>query len=304
MKPLRLAVIGFGKLGKACANLIVQSKDLTLTGIVRRPLKIGEPLPEPLRKIRTGSHISELGEIDRALICLPTEFVMEAVHDLLQHKIPIVECASLHGKAFLKHKAEIQRIASHHKVAAIVGAGWDPGALSLLRSLFALLTPKGQTQIAHHPGVSLHHTIFARDLPGVKDALSTELKTKDGKTQRYVYVELKKGADFESIQQTIVSDPLFLNEETFVFQVDDIAALEQEEYGVVMERKGLSGLGEHQLLLLEGRFNQASLAAQVMVAAARALTSCKAGAFSLIDLPPGAFWGDRQRRLELEEDWT
>lgn len=304
MKQLRLAVIGFGKLGKACSHLIFKSKDLTLTGIVRRPLKIGEPLPAPLGNIRTVSHISELKGIDGALICLPTEFVIEAVHDLLQHKIPIVECASLHGKAFLEHKADIHRMASHHKMPAIVGAGWDPGVLSLLRSLFALLSPKGQTQITHHPGVSLHHSIFARDLPGVKDALTTELKTKDGKKQRYVYIELKQGADFESIKQTIVSDPLFLNEETLVFPVDDIAAMEQEEYGVVMERKGLSELGEHQLLLLEGRFNKASLAAQVMVAAARTLATCKHGAVSLIDLPIGALWGDRQHRSESEEDWT
>jgi len=98
---------------------------------------------------------------------------------------------------------------------------------------------------------------------------------------------------------------LFLNEETLVFQVDDIAAMEQEEYGVVMERKGLSGLGDHQLLLLEGRFNKASLAAQVMTAAARALATRKRGAVSLIDLPVGALWGGRrQRRSESEGDWT
>jgi len=180
MKQLRLAVIGFGKLGKACSHLIFKSEDLTLAGIVRRPLKIEEPLPPPLSNIRTVPHIGELKEIDGALICLPTEFVVEAAHDLLQHKIPIVECANLHGKAFLEHKAEIHRMAGHHKVPAIVGAGWDPGVLSsLLRSLFALLSPKGQTRITHHPGVSLHHTIFAQDLPGVKDALTTELKNKE-----------------------------------------------------------------------------------------------------------------------------
>lgn len=304
MEKLRLAVIGFGKLGKACSQLIFKSDDLILTGIVRRPLKIEDPLPAPLSKIRTVSHISELGEIDGALICLPTPFIIEAAHNLLQHKIPIVECADLHGKAFMEHKAEIYRMARHHKVSAIVGAGWNPGVLSLLRSLFAVLSPKGQTQITHHPGVSLHHTIFARDLPGVKDALTTELKAMDGKTQRYVYIELKQGADFESIKQTIVSDPLFLNEETLVFQVDDIAAMEQEEYGVVMERKGLSGLGDHQLLLLEGRFNKANLAAQVMVAAARALPTRKRGALSLMDLPIGALWGDRLYRSESEEKWT
>ena len=245
------------------------------------------------------SHVSELKGIDAALICLPTELVPRTAHDLLQHKVPIVECAELHGEAFQQHKAKIHRLAYHHRVPAIVGAGWDPGALSL-RSLFALLIPKGQTQTTHRPGVSLHHTVFARDLPGVKEALSTELRTADGKNQRYVYVELEQGADPEVVEQTIVSDPLYLNEETFVFPVKNVAELENEGHGVVMERRGISDQGGHQLLLLEARFDKVTLTAQVMVAAARALPACERGAASLFDLPFAALWSERQKRAERE----
>jgi hypothetical protein len=49
---------------------------------------------------------------------------------------------------------------------------------------------------------------------------------RSGKIQRYVYIELEPGAELPGIQQTIESDPLFLDEETLVLQVDSIAALE------------------------------------------------------------------------------
>lgn len=36
MKPLRLAVIGWGRLGRACAAALQEAPDLMLAGVVRR----------------------------------------------------------------------------------------------------------------------------------------------------------------------------------------------------------------------------------------------------------------------------
>jgi hypothetical protein len=47
-------------------------------------------------------------------------------------------------------------------------------------------------------------------------------------------------------------------------------------------------VGEHQLLLSESLFSELALAAQVMVAAARALPSCSSGVYSLLRPPPRA----------------
>jgi len=141
MRQQRLAIIGFGKLGRACAETILTDEQLALAGIVRRAERVMEPLPAPLQNIPSVSHIAELDQVDAALICVPAEDVLGKAQELIQHGVPIVECASLHDAAFQHHKQEIDRLASRRKVAAIVGAGWDPGALSLLRALFMLLTP-------------------------------------------------------------------------------------------------------------------------------------------------------------------
>lgn len=300
MKPLQLAVIGFGTLGRACAAAITEDEQLTLAGIVRRPESLSERLPHPFSQVPLVSHASELARVDAALICVPTSEVQAVAHDLLQHRTPVVECATLHDMAFREHRDELDRIASRHKVAAIVGAGWNPGALSLFHTLFTLLIPRGHTQTSRHTAASLHHTNAARSVAGVREALSTELRSADGKVQRYVYVELEGGADQERIRAAIQSDPLFLGEETLVFTVEDIRVLEDERHGILMERRGSAAANDHQMLLLEARYSEATLAAAVMTAAARAIPTCSHGAFTLLDLPPGSLWGNLRKMAEQE----
>jgi diaminopimelate dehydrogenase len=284
----RLAIIGLGRLGKACGEAIVAVDDLAVAGIVRRPESLNQPLPETLRGVAVAPHASELGSFDAALICVPTAVALEAATDLLQHRIPIVEAATVPRADYQSYQRELDRAALRHKVAAVIGAGWEPGMLSVFRGLFAVLCPKGHSATRDRPGVSLHHTLSARSVSGVKDALCTEVPAGSGKVQRYVYVQLAEGVDLERVTQVIQNDPLFMDEETFVLPVDSVATLEAEGHGVVLERLGTSAGKAHQRFLLEGRFDFVAVTAQVMIAAARALPTLAAGAHILSDLPPTA----------------
>lgn len=297
MKRTRLAIIGLGKLGTQCAKAISADPSIVLAGVVRRT----GGAPASWLKAPVASHISELHEVDAALVCVPLDAVMGVAKDLLQSRIPVVECARLHGEAFLEHKAEIHRAALHHKVPAVVGAGCDPGVLSLLRSHFALLAPGGHTETSLHTVPSLHHTLAATDIEGVRQALATESRSAEGRLQRYVYVELEPSADAAAVTDAIVNDPLFLDEQTLVFPVPSIAALEQADHGVLLERRAAPGETGHAAFLLEARYDEAGLAARMMLVAARALPALPAGAYSLLDLPPGALWGEQ--RAAAEKEW-
>ncbi len=285
MRRQRIAVFGLGRLGHACVEAILASDDIELAGIVRSAESASKPLPTHWPSQPTFAHWREIARMDVALLCLPAQLIIPVAHDVLQHGKSIVECAQLEGEASEQHKAKIHRIALRRRVAAIVGAGWDPGALSIFRHVFQLLAPKGHTETANRHGISLHHSAWVRSMPGVKDALCTELHSTATGSQRYVYVEFESGADRSTVADVIRSDPLFLDVETLVLPVESVAALEEEGHGVIVQRRGTAGRTGHQLLFLEARFDQWALAAQMMIAATRAVASRPPGAHSLLDIP-------------------
>jgi diaminopimelate dehydrogenase len=278
MKRQRLAIVGFGRLGQACAEEIRDTSDLEIAGVVRRPENT-HPLPEPFAKLPVVSHISELKNTEAALLCVPSEAALDVAGELLQARIPLVECAAVPEGDLAAHRDELNRIALNHRVAAIVGAGWDPGALTLIRRLFDVLIPRGHTESTNRPGVSLHHTSAALDIEGVEGALCTELRGASGKTVRYVYVELAENANVAHVVEAIVNDPLFVGEETLVFPVESVAALEEQGHGILVQRHGTSGGSAHQTLLLEARFDPARFAARIMLDGARRLPGARPGAY-------------------------
>jgi diaminopimelate dehydrogenase len=278
MRRLHLAVIGLGRLGRACAAAIVEASDLQLAGVVDPAATAGQALPAHLRDVLPVAHVSELEQVEAALVCVPTAVVLGVARELLQQRIPIVECASLDGDAFRSHRDEIDRIAHLHRVPAVVGAGWNPGAATCLMHLFEILIPKGRTTVTHRPGVSLRHTDLAAGVHGIRGALCTETRDANARLVRYVYVELEPGADLDAVSETIRNDPMFLGEATQVFQVESIAALEEEGHGIVIDRRGTSGSAVHDTLLLEGRFDSAVFTARIMIDAARQIPQLRAGA--------------------------
>lgn len=115
-----------------------------------------------------------------------------------------------------------------------------------------------------------------------------------------MYVELEQGVDADRVSEAIRADPLFLGDETLVFLVAHIDALEQEGRGVLLERRGAPGRLGHQQFLLEARFDESLLTAHMMLAAARSLPQLKPGAHSFLDLQLSALWGEQQKKAERE----
>jgi len=65
MKKIRLAIVGLGDLGRKCAEAILADPTTVLAGVVRRP----ESAPASWLKAPAVTHISELNDVDAALIC-------------------------------------------------------------------------------------------------------------------------------------------------------------------------------------------------------------------------------------------
>ncbi|WP_372526305.1 hypothetical protein [Piscinibacter sp.] len=181
MRRLRLAVIGWGQLGQACAAALRDSPDLALAGVVRRAESLAVSQLRPGRDMACVSHVSELGGIDAALLCVPTEAAPGAARELLQAGLPLVECASFEGDALRDHCEDLARIAARRRVAAVVGAGWDPGVLAQLQLLFERLIPKGHSSVTRHVAAGLHHTAAAEGVAGVRGALTVQRAARPGR---------------------------------------------------------------------------------------------------------------------------
>ena len=275
MRRAHLAVVGFGALGRSCALGLLDAAGLELAGVIRRT---GGALPAPLHCVAVGAHLRDLKQVDAALLCVPPDAALGIAREILQQRIPLVECARLEGRARQNYYDALDRAARNHRVAAIVGAGWDPGVLPLIRRLFEALIPRGQTLSEKHPGLSLHHSAIAAAVGGVKDALATEYRAPGSGPQRYVYVELKQGVDIGAVTQAIEADPLFVDAAVNVFAVPDLAALEAAGSGIVLARRATATAGRHESLLLEARFDAPAFAARVMLDAARGLAGLAPGA--------------------------
>ena len=105
----------------------------------------------------------------------------------------------------------------------------------------------------------------------------------------------------DRVAEAIRADPLFLGEETQVFPVENLSSLEGEGRGVVLDRRGPPGRLGHHHFLIEARFDESVLTAQVMLAAARSLPQLEPGAYALTDIPLSAMWGERADKAE--RDW-
>ena len=281
---IKVAIVGYGNIGKYAVDALRAAPDMELAGIVRRPGS------EPVHGIKTASSMEDLGHVDAALLCTPTRSVEETALPLLARGINTVDIVNL--------RRSLGAQAIKHDAVSIISAGWDPGTDSVIRTLMLAMAPKGITYTNFGPGMSMGHSVVARSKEGVADALSLTIPTGSGVHRRMVYVVLKEGAKFSDVEFAIKSDSYFSHDDTRVQQVPDIDALKDMGHGVLMERKGVSGSTQNQMFTFEMRINNPALTAQVMVACARASMKLASGCYTLPEIAPMDFLpGDREELI-------
>ncbi|MBO5819575.1 MAG: diaminopimelate dehydrogenase, partial [Bacteroidales bacterium] len=149
------------------------------------------------------------------------------------------------------------------------------------------------------PGMSMGHSVAAKAIEGVKDALSMTIPLGTGIHRRMVYIELEEGYAFDQVAAAIKADNYFSHDETHVMQVDDINAIKDMGHGVNMTRKGVSGKTQNQLFEFNMRINNPALTAQILVAVARASMKQRPGCYTMIEIPViDLLAGDRESLIK------
>ena len=281
---IRVAIIGYGNIGKYAIEAVREASDMELAGVVRRKSSLNNT-PVELSGIPMGSDISELGKIDVALLCAPTRSIPEIAEQYLSCGIHTVDSFDIHGNALWDLRCRLDKTAKKNNAVAVISAGWDPGSDSVIRTMMEAMAPKGITYTNFGPGMSMGHTVAVKSKRGVRNAISMTIPAGMGVHNRAVYVETEPDADFEEIAQAIKTDAYFIKDNTTVIQVENADALIDMGHGVLMERKGVSGATHNQLFEYRMKINNPALTAQIMAACGRAAMRQQPGAYTMPEIP-------------------
>ncbi|SES87075.1 diaminopimelate dehydrogenase [Thorsellia anophelis] len=285
-KCIRVAIIGLGNIGQFALEAIKQTDDMQCVGIVRRQLVTTEE--QLTLGVPVVTEIEALGHVDVALLCVPSRSVEQQASFYLAKGINTVDSFDIHEN-ILSLKSTLTPFANEHNSVAVIAAGWDPGTDSILRALMLTMAPKGITYTNFGPGMSMGHSVAAKAIEGVKDALSMTIPLGTGIHRRMVYIELDTHADESTVIAAIKADTYFSTSETHVKVVRSIAELKDMGHGVSMLHKGVSGQTHNQQFMFDMRINNPALTSQVMISAARASMKQKSGVYTLIEIPPVDF---------------
>ncbi len=296
MTKIKAAIVGYGNIGRYTLEALEAAPDFEIAGIVRRN---PSDIPHELKPYRVVGDISELGDVDVAILCTPTRQVEATALEILRKGINTVDSFDIHG-GIVPLRRSLGEAARASGAVAIIAAGWDPGSDSVVRTLMEAIAPKGITYTNFGPGMSMGHTVAVKAIAGVHRALSMTIPTGTGIHRRMVYIELEEGYSAEEVSAAIKADDYFAHDETHFTVVDNVDALIDMGHGVQMVRKGVSGKTQNQLLEFNMKINNPALTAQILVASARAAERQGAGCYTMqeipiIDLLPGdrEYWISR-----------
>lgn len=296
MSKKRIAIVGYGNIGRFTLDAIEASPDFEIAGIIRRnPADRGD-IPANIPVV--GS-IKELENVDVAILATPTRSVEQHANEILAMGINTVDSFDIHGQIpELRHRLDAK--AKEGNAVSVLAAGWDPGSDSVVRALLEAVAPKGITYTNFGPGMSMGHTVAVKSKEGVKDALSMTIPLGTGIHRRMVYVELLPGFELADVAAAIKADPYFASDETHVMAVESVDALKDMGHGVNMVRKGVSGSTHSQRFEFNMAINNPALTAQILVACARATFRLAPGCYTMIEIPViDLLPGDRDSWIKL-----
>ncbi len=267
----KVAIIGYGNIGRAVEQALQVADDMELVGIYH--------------------HNDDMNAVqaDVAVLCTPTREVPAFAEKLLSRGICTVDSFDIHTQ-IVELRRRLMPQSKEHKAVSIIAAGWDPGSDSMVRALLQAIAPKGLTYTNFGPGRSMGHTVAAKAIAGVKDALSMTIPLGSGVHRRMVYVVLEDGADFATVEKNLLADDYFAHDETHVVQVNSIDELNNVAHGVNLVRSGVSGTTHNQRFEFNMEINNPALTGQVLVACARAAHRLTAeqryGTYTMIEIAP------------------
>ena len=309
---MKLAIYGYGNLGRGVECAIKTATDMELFGIFTRRA------PESVKTIfntpvySADDILNYKNDIDVVIICGGSATDLPAMTPALAENFCVVDSFDTHAK-IPEHFEKVDEAAKKGGNLALISGGWDPGMFSLARLYSSAILPDGKDYTFWGRGVSQGHSDAIRRIEGVKDARqytvpidealarvrsgeNPELATRE-KHLRECYVVAEEGADLERIENEIKTMPnYFADYDTTVTFITEDELMKNHSgipHGGFVIRSGFTGACGENRHIIEYSLKLDSnpeFTASVLVAFARAVFKMNSkgenGAITVFDVAP------------------
>ena len=310
---MKIAILGYGNLGKGVECAIKQNSDMELVAVfTRRPPETVNILTENAKVLHIDDIKSYKNEIDVLILCGGSATDLPVQTPYFVKDFNVIDSFDTHAK-IPEHFEKVDKAAKTSGKIGIISVGWDPGMFSLNRLYANAILPNGNDYTFWGKGVSQGHSDAIRRIEGVIDARqytvpiesavesvrkgeNPELTTRQ-KHLRECFVVVEDGANKERIENEIKTMPNYFADYdttvTFITMEEmkrDHSAL---PHGGTVIRSGKTGWDNQNSAIVEYKLNLDSnpeFTASVLVAYARAAYKLnkegESGCKTVFDIPP------------------
>lgn len=219
----RIAIAGYGNLGRGVEAAIKNRDDMELVAVITRrspdSLKIKT---EGAAVINFDDVLSLKGKVDAVIICAGSATDLPEMTPALAKDFSVIDSFDTHAK-IPEHFKRVDKAARDGGNIAMISVGWDPGMFSVNRLYSSAILPCGKDYTFWGRGVSQGHSDAIRRIEGVVDARQytvpvesaveraksgeePELTTREKHT-RECFVVVEDGADKARIEKEIKQMP-------------------------------------------------------------------------------------------------
>ena len=310
MENIRIAICGYGNLGRGIESEISKSKDMNLVGIFtrRNPESLIVNSNVPVINIKEINEWKD--KIDVMIMCggSATDLPMQVPE--MAKIFNTVDSFDTHAK-IPEYYQNVDNSARNSEKTSIISGGWDPGMFSLIRTYSNAILSEGKTYTFWGKGLSQGHSDAIRRISGVKNAVqytipieesmervrrgeNPELSTRE-KHLRECFVVAEEGADIEKIEEEIKTMPNYFSDYDTTVHFISEEELKQNHskmaHGGFVIHSGETGNGNKHVIEYSLKLDSnPEFTASVLIALARAAYRLNKkgeyGAKTILDIPP------------------
>ena len=309
---IRVAIAGYGNLGRGVESALAQNPDMRLVGVFSRRDPASVTLLDSSVPVYAMDTIEQYqDEVDVMILCGGSKSDLPEQGPYLAQFFNTVDSFDTHAKV-PEYYAALDQSARESGRVAMLSVGWDPGLFSLNRLFGEAILPEGETYTFWGKGLSQGHSDAVRRVPGVQSGVQYTLPSEDAiarvrsgerpelttreKHKRECYVVLAEGAEADVVRESIVTMPDYFADFDTTVNFIDQATFEKEHssmpHGGFVIRSGNTGVDSKQTIeysLALG--SNPEFTASVLVAYARAVHRLARvndiGAKTVFDIAPG-----------------